>query len=321
METYNNTEALRHILNHTSGLCSAIPLNLTIQKLASCEMCLKDFEYNCNNPEDTFLPSTEPGSECTYHYLSFGWLVAGCIVGAYALRHGRRASYEEVYDEIFAPILSSTLKQSGFKPCGGSGPHDIAFLDANVDISRMLQLRREAEAMGEVLEEAQNGNVSMKNTLQKNKEIYEGMKGSEFLLDPRIWNSEDALSANVPAAGGRFSAKGLALFYHELGTGKILSPDILSHATSLQASIIGRVAMMNNDTDDSSQSEFGLGYQIIRMPGKKSELAFGHSGIAGSIGIHHVESQVSIGIMFNKVGADKDCTKKLLDAISSHFDW
>ena len=35
-------------------------------------------------------------------------------------------------------------------------------------------------------------------------------------LDPRIWNSADAIEANVPAAGGRFSAAGLAHFYADL---------------------------------------------------------------------------------------------------------
>ena len=46
-------------------------------------------------------------------------------------------------------------------------------------------------------------------------------------IDPRIWNCQDAVNANVPAAGGRFSAIGLASFYHDLSSGKLLDKDFM----------------------------------------------------------------------------------------------
>merc|ERR1712071_292244 len=74
---------LRHILNHSAGLWSAVPTRLTIQRLASCEECFWALEYHPHAPSETILPTREPGEASEYHFLSFGWLVAGSLCGAY----------------------------------------------------------------------------------------------------------------------------------------------------------------------------------------------------------------------------------------------
>ena len=72
---------------------------------------------------------------------------------AYNLRQGKEATHSEVFDAICFPLLPSDLKAAGFRPCGGGGGvHEIAFTDANIDLSRIAQMRREAEAVGEKLE-------------------------------------------------------------------------------------------------------------------------------------------------------------------------
>ena len=317
---------LRHILTHTPGLWFATRSNLTIKNLASCETCSKGFEYIPEKPGDTILPLSEPGTECKYQYLSFGWLVAGCVIGAYSRRHGKRSTYKDIYDEILGHLHSPEMKKAGFRPCGGGGDaHDIALVDTELDITRAMQMRREAEAMGELMEdlggEGESDELTIRNQLMK------GIKGREFILDPRIWNSEDAINANVPAAGGRFSAKALAMFYHELGNGKILSPAVLSEVTAVSSietglqSLQGQTSIANGSVNDQQKSEFGLGYQIIRISDAKDGFAFGHAGVGGSIGFHHVSSNTSIGIMFNKVGENRDSAKEIINIVSRHLNW
>lgn len=322
---------LRHILTHTTGLWFATPANLTIKNLASCETCSRGFEYDPKKPEDTILPVYKPGTKCTYQYLSFGWLVGGCVIGAYSLRHGIRRTYEEIYDDILGGLHSSEMKKAGFRPCGGGGEaHDMALVETEVDITRVMQMRREAEAMGERMAQTEERGESREEVERAAtmKQLMNGIKGREFMLDSRIWNSEDAINANVPAAGGRFSAKALAMLYQELGNGKILSAKTLrdaimvcatGHGTQLTQ---GQISFTNDGSNNSPQkSEFGLGYQIIRISGAKDGFAFGHNGVGGSIGFHHVSSNTSIGIMFNKVGGDMGLAQEVIDIISRHLKW
>lgn len=335
---------LKHILTHTSGLWFATPSNLTIKNLSSCESCCGGFEYVPERPEDFILPVNEPGTECSYQYLSYGWLVAGALIGAYADRHGERITYEEIYDKFVGRLYSPEITKAGFRPCGGGREsHDIAFVETKFDIS--IQMKREAEAMGEELETTVEGKEGKREerlkvlSSSRRDQLLKGVKGREFILDPRIWNSEDALNANVPSAGGRFSAKGLAMFYHELGNGKILSLSTLSEATTVKSTDTSWQSSQrdneggqksqhrsssiasNNTVDGEQKSQFGLGYSIIEIPDATDKFAFGHSGVGGSIGFHHVSSNTSVGIMVNRAGSDKDALKQIVKIISDHLNW
>merc|ERR1712232_894533 len=111
------------------------------------------------------------------------------------------------------------------------------------------------------------------------------------ILDPRIWNSDAARSANVPAAGGRFSAKALAMFYQELGNGKLLPHEVLSEAIAVSTSAPHLFqGLLQGQTSIAylNHQKFGLGYQIFRITDAKDDYAFGHDGGGGSIGFHHV---------------------------------
>lgn len=61
------------MLNHTSGLHNALSEIMKEDPLAMC-----DWE-ECLNRIALSAPSTEPGCEQIYHYLSFGWLCGAII--------------------------------------------------------------------------------------------------------------------------------------------------------------------------------------------------------------------------------------------------
>jgi hypothetical protein len=170
--------SLWHILTHQAGLSASLPTKLTIKDLASCEYRAASFEYNCDVPDHALLPDRGPGEEVEYHALSFGWLVAGTLCGAFALRHGKKTvTFQEVYEFVLAPKLSDETLSLGFRPCGGKGDFVLAQTAiSEMGLSSVLQRRREMSSMGESDTEEPSG---MSETLQK-------FRGKEFLLDFRI---------------------------------------------------------------------------------------------------------------------------------------
>jgi aarF domain-containing kinase len=308
---------LRNILMHQAGLWSSMPHTMTIKSLASCESCTAAYEYNPDNPEATLLPSRKPGEESEYHFMSFGWLIAGTLCGAYEQKHGTPCTFKEVYERFLESKLSPDTLKVGFRPCGGSGGLSMAqVVTADIRASRMIQQQREFEAMGED-GAAKDVGVS--------SEMIKSFRGKEFLLDPRIWNCSIAQEANVPSAGGRFSAMGLARFYHDLGrSGRILDQTTLKMvATTVATTATNNVGALQGATVMTSDVEerrvsFGLGYQVVTFD--KSSSGFGHSGVGGSIGLHHPESGLSIGFMTNKADGGAEVTMRISRVIMKHFD-
>jgi len=320
---------LRHILTHTAGLSMSLPMKFTIKSMSSCEECCKAYEYDSNAPGQTLLPKTKPGDECSYHFMSFGWLVAGTLVGAYKNRSGDQSiTFEEVYNAILAPKLLNQTIASGFRPCGGGGSHPMAHTVTQFDFSKLAQLRREAESQGESLkDDDDNGDLG---------KIRESFRGKEWLLDPRIWNCSNGQKANVPAAGGRFSARGLALFYHQLGSGSLVSHKTMEISTkecsqssgpnNALARLEGQGNMsslsMNARSGGQVQARFGLGYQLIHFESQSEQIkAFGHSGVGGSVGFYHKESGCAVAVMLNKSGTNLDAKIRILQVIAKHMNW
>ena len=312
---------LEDILTHKSGLWAALPAKMTIKSMASCEESVAAFEYNKDAPEETILPTRKPGEKAEYHFMSFGWLVAGTLCGAYARKHNReRVTFEEVYNAVLLPKISIETLKFGFRPCGGSGGLPLAqTVTADIKVSQLLQRRREAETMGEEkLHSAAEDFVF--------KELFQSFKGKEFLLDSRVWNCDIATNANVPAAGGRFSAMGLASFYHDLGIGEILKPETLKMVTSLTSvdgvvNVLQGATSITNDSDND-RTMLGFGYQLIRFDQDKVDTpsGFGHAGIGGSIGFFHRPSGLAVALMLNKSDGGKEITTRILRVLADHFN-
>lgn len=318
---------LRHILTHSSGLWSALPAKFTIKSMASCEQCVASFQYDRSAPEDTILPDSAPGCATKYHFMSFGWLVAGALTGAYARKHNldrETVTFQQVYDAVLVPRLSKETMEKGFRPCGGGGDFPMAFTETDdVSTSKILQMQREAEAYGEKKDGAAESDAM--------KHVRESYRGKEFLLDSRIWNCEEGLQANCPAAGGRFSASGLANFYRDLGGGRILDKATLelvsavvaheTFANGLQGQTIMTASKDNADANNGLS--MGFGYQLIQFDNDAAEhpRAFGHAGVGGSIGFHHFGAGISVAVMLNKADADKSTSTRIVQTIAQHFGW
>lgn len=169
---------LRHILNHCAGFWSAFPTKLTIKKMASCEQCVSGFEFNPDAPEETLLPTCQPSEGVqVYHFMSFGWLVAGTLCGAYKEKHGlANVTFQNVYEALLAPKLSEMTKNSGFNPLGASGKHILAqTVTADIKASEMIQRRRQMEMENELSDEVSEA-----------KKMMEMFEGKEFLVSKKV---------------------------------------------------------------------------------------------------------------------------------------
>jgi CubicO group peptidase (beta-lactamase class C family) len=318
--------SLRHILTHSAGLWHALPLKLTIHMLASCERCCQSFEYIDTNPAGTLLPTCEPGSSTEYHFMSFGWLLAGSLIGAYAAKHGkdrRRVKFEDIYNLILSPKLSERTRSSGFFPCGGGSALGFSLAFTHVDdrkLTEMLQRQSEMEAVGV--------KTAYSEALAKIRETF---RGKEFLLDNRIWNSRLGQIANCPAAGGRFTARALASFYHDLGRdGQILDAHTFYKVSETVGTFTTANTMLQGETNMTANSEIQMpqqrnngravtmGYQRITFP---QSHAIGHAGVGGSIGFYHPNSGCSVAIMLNKADASEQAAARIIREISDHCGW
>jgi aarF domain-containing kinase len=309
---------LRHILLHQAGMWMALPDPLPLTRLKSCKSCSSAFEYNPERPNRTILPDRRPGEKSEYHFISLGWLLAGALCGAYACRHGKETDYKEVYEAILAPRVGETIKRHGFQPCGGSNGHPLAqVVTDEASLGTILQMKRESIVMGEENDEM---HPRMKFLVDR---CAHSFKGKEYLMDPRFWNCSEALEANVPAAGGRFSAAGLAHFYHKLGSGQLLAKSTVSQVSKLH---ITKMAGLGFDSPRAEAQyshlmAFGFGYQVFRFKRDKDMASsFGHHGAGGSFGLHHVPSGMSISCMMNKAGVFAENSQQLFKILSEHFD-
>lgn len=134
------------------------------------------------------------------------------------------------------------------------------------------------------------------------------------------------MDANVPAAGGRFSAAGLASFYHDLGNRNLLQDRVIeevSSTSSIQVSVgaLQGVTRLANDSDNT-HTQLSLGYQLIRTERDEDDTftGIGHAGVGGSIGFWHKPTGLCIGVMLNKADGGQDVTKRILRVIGDHYN-
>ncbi|MBA2608975.1 MAG: beta-lactamase family protein [Actinobacteria bacterium] len=127
-------------------------------------------------------------------------------------------------------------------------------------------------------------------------------------------NSREMHAAEVPAANGICTARGLARFYAglvgEVDGVRILTDETIANATVEQSN--GKDAVLMIPT------RFGLGYFL---PSSYSQLmgpgSFGHSGAGGSLGLADPEARVGFGYVMNKMQANLGGDARTTDLIAA----
>jgi CubicO group peptidase (beta-lactamase class C family) len=106
-------------------------------------------------------------------------------------------------------------------------------------------------------------------------------------LDPAVVNSAAWRAAEVPAINGHGTARAVAGFYEALATGGLLSPGLLTEATTPQCQGPDRVF--------GADVAWGLGFAV-------DDDGYGMGGLGGSYGGHSVAGGYSIGFVTGSAG-------------------
>ncbi len=110
-------------------------------------------------------------------------------------------------------------------------------------------------------------------------------------------NSRAFRAAEIPSANGHSDARALARIYGALGTGDVLSADLVVEA--------GRTHVEGDDLVMGLPTRFGLGFEITMPeadfsfgPGPRT---FGHNGSGGSLGFLDPDTGISFGYVMNRM--------------------
>jgi len=223
-------------------------------------------------------PWWEPGTASGYHALTFGYLVGEVI---------RRVSGQSVgsfiADEIAGPL--------GAELFVGLGDTEIArCADLSMDPPPPDSANAAMFAQVDPAALAALMNPSM---------------AAPFAAD--IANNESWRRAEIPAANGHATARGLATVYSVLAGGgqldgvKLLSADATERVREGQGRTVDLVLGMGNG---GLPSEWALGYLLSGPEGLlgPNPRAFGHGGYGGSFGMADPEAHVSMGYVMNHMG-------------------
>jgi CubicO group peptidase (beta-lactamase class C family) len=238
-------------------------------------------------------PHWEPGSAHGYHAATFGWLV-GEVVRRIAGRSLGTFFREEVAQRLNLEFYIG-LPES---------------LEARVAPIRMPPLTGETTPIMRMM--ADRSSVTSKAFLNP-----------PGLLTSRQINGRALHAAEVPAANGIASARGLAGMYTPLACGGRRGAVELVDRDTLEA-----MATVESEGDDRVlliPTRFASGFMksMDNRPRDSAVLgpnpaAFGHGGAGGSIGMADPTARVAIGYVMNQMGAGillNDRGQALIDAV------
>jgi len=217
-------------------------------------------------------PWWEPGTAHGYHALTYGFLVG------------------EVVRRIDGRSLGAYFREELAKPLGldfhiGTGPeHDARIAD-------MLP--------------APPSPPGAPNPFAAAAQNPESLVGKAFgnpMLGPGTVNTREWRGAEIPAANGHGTARGLARIYGALATGgeldgvRVLSPAQIARANTEQA--FGQDQVLA-----PLHSRFGLGFMLTQpmIPFGPNPRAFGHPGAGGSIAFADPDARLGFAYVMNQM--------------------
>lgn len=254
---------VRWLLDHSAGL-AAIEKPLPMGAVCDWDVVASALAEQA--------PLWEPGTAHGYHALTFGWLVgevirriAGRSVGAY------------LRDEIAAPLGADFW-------IGLPEEHDAR-------TAQLVPAPMPAPGQSNFLLE-----LAAKSKPWALKSFVNPLPPAGG-MNSRAWRA-----AEIPAANGHGSARGIARVYSALAAGgtidgvRVLSPEQIDVARTEQRAGLDCVIPM-------MPTKFALGFQLgtEAEPIGPNPRAFGHSGAGGSMGLADPEAQLAFGYAMNRM--------------------
>jgi len=318
---------VHHVLTHSTGLQHALPSQPTFDDLCDWSKVQKALE--------DATPIWEPGSRCSYHYFSFGWLLAAVI------ERVTKKPLDEVMQETIAHVLGMQDEMFlGDITKSGIGTDRIATLES--DLAKKMHEMAPPEEQQEEESDDEDGEVSIAGlaflaTGIKEEDESEGkaleelarkLKGREYLLDPRMFNYPPLRDAVFPAANGHFTARALAALFNHLlfdmaksdnrpGMVRVLSRDIALGMRKFQTSDRASYLKLFGQAEGV---RYGLGYQLFGFQDQSNggfvrHTAFGHVGMGGSIALCDPVTGFAFAMTVNKIVEGRKSSNNVLELV------
>ncbi|CAE8647795.1 unnamed protein product, partial [Polarella glacialis] len=278
---------VEHVLRHRAGLANAWPTETSFDQLLRIE-AMEDVMAQAK-------PETAPGEQFAYHYLSFGWILAGLV---------RRAAGADLAEVVRSRVTSRL------------GLADEMMLGVPEDLLA-------AEGRLASLEVKMPKNMGAGQQASPQGRVPQGVEGSA-LLSPTVFNMRKVRAACIPAANLHCSGRALARFY--AGLGKVSAScgdsELLGSAMlqDLQKPLQGKegVHLQVSGMDSNPAAKYGLGMKVFefsRVNGGKPLTGVGHAGVGGSIGLVIPELGIGMAVTVNQLEMNGQASKAVLAVI------
>lgn len=111
-------------------------------------------------------------------------------------------------------------------------------------------------------------------------------------------------AAEIPAANGHATARGIAAVYGELACGRLLSPETVDRLRTPQSGPDEPDLMLAAGTPLARSWQWGVGYMLNQFgQAGPNPRAFGHGGVGGSYAFADPENGVGYAYTMNRMGA------------------
>mmetsp|Transcript_10563 Transcript_10563/g.21084 ORF Transcript_10563/g.21084 Transcript_10563/m.21084 type:complete len:951 (+) Transcript_10563:196-3048(+) len=295
---------VRHVLSHQAGLANAIPEDASLDTLLDWAFMKKHMEQA--------LPEHAPGTQTTYHYLTYAWICGGIIEEV----TGR--PYDQFLEEIFSEAdLNLDLFLGG--------------LPEEIDGNRLavLSVDRKAlpkEAPTPVPERNPGADTDVNNSPKK---ILAKYRGREQLFNPTVFNMRKVRAARLPSANGHVSAASLAAVFDAAiaddggGRPSLLTADTVDAARRPDGGGAGDDGT-GQDALRGDAAVFGLGFSTHEfvLPDGTTARSIGHAGVGGSVVVALPELGLTVAFVTNRLRfgrSDMDIRGALLGAALEEF--
>eukprot|EP00127_Corallochytrium_limacisporum_P001242 Clim_evm12s47 gene=Clim_evmTU12s47 len=249
---------IEQALCHQAGLNNAASMSISLEKIS-------DWEHMVS-----LIAEAQPAviGKSYYHYLSFGWLVGGIVERIGPKKHIRDIVYERfavplgISDELYLGLPKDRVDYNEYLLQGR-----IATLCNGFGSSGQAPSPEELQQM---IEDIRN---EMKELMGADSAPPPMEDATAQMVDPCIFNSRTMRQSCIPAANGHFSARGLATFYNWLCSedNRPLARDMMEPAKG---------------NDKNAMLQWGRGVRLYKFQNDGKEyMGFGHTGMAGSIGL------------------------------------
>jgi CubicO group peptidase (beta-lactamase class C family) len=231
-------------------------------------------------------PIVEPGTRSGYHAVTFGYLVGELV---------RRITGESL-GQFFATEVAEPVGADVHIGLDVAEHHRVADL---TDVQMTAQMAADMAAAFANVTPA--GMAALTNPM----------------LEPTHANTPGWRAAEIPAANGHATARGLAAVYAGVVDGRLLGPPARERARTIQVTNPDEVLLL--------EVSWGLGFIVSDTFGNygPNPGSFGHDGWGGSFAMADPENELAVAWVMNRMGASLNGDPRklaLIEAVYASLD-